>query len=408
MSAYDIAIVGAGPSGILAAISAAEHHASVILLDKNKHIGRKILATGNGRCNITNRDINTSRYHGKSPKFVETVFDQLTGQQTQVFFESIGVILKEEDCGRLFPRTNQASTVVDALEHKLLDLRVDVRTNFNVKGIQNKNGWEVIPENGQKAIHSQKIIITTGGRAAHQFGSSGDGLFWLKNLGHTIEPIYASLVPLETMETWPNDIQGLKIKARVYSIVNNKKVTEKNGDLLFTHYGLSGPAIMGIARDLSDEKKNNFVEIDLIPDFDNKKLLEKINLIFEQSGSKSILNNLLGFLPRNLLIQALKRNNLDQNIKSAETSRAQRQEIVRALKCLRLKVKKLRPLKEAQVTRGGIDTSEVDNHSLESLLFPGLYFAGEILDIDADSGGYNLQWAWSSGYVAGLHAANNN
>jgi len=407
MNNYDVAIVGAGPSGILAAISAAEHHASVILIDKNNHIGRKILATGNGRCNITNRDIRASHYHGRNPKFTEAVFAQFTGQQTRVFFESIGVILKEEDRGRLFPRTNQASTVVDALEHKLLDLKIDVRTNFNIKNIQDKNGWDITPENGQ-VIHSQKLIIATGGRAAHHFGSSGDGLFWIKNLGHTIEPIYASLVPLETVETWPNDIQGLKIKARVYSVVNNERVTEKDGDLLFTHYGLSGPAIMGVARDLSDEKKNNSVEIDLIPDFDSKKLLEKINLIFEQNGSKSILNNLLGFVPKNLLVQTLKQNNLDQNTKSAEISRAQRQEIVRALKCLKLRVKKLRPLKEAQVTRGGIDTLEVDNNSLESLLFPGLYFAGEILDIDADSGGYNLQWAWSSGYVAGLHAASKN
>ena len=404
MNDFDIAIIGAGPSGIMAAISAAAQGARVVLIEKNEKIGRKILATGNGRCNLTNIHIDVSRYHGADSNFVKAVFEQFDQKQTMAFFESIGVILKEEDRGRIFPRTNQATTVVHALKQRLDELRVTLCTNSCVKKIEKKNNW-LISLGNDRNVWAKKLILTTGGKAAYQFGSSGDGLFWSKNFKHTIQPIYAALVPVETTETWPKEIQGIKLETRVRVIKNNQIISEKTGDLLFTHYGLSGPAIMGVARDVADNPTFSHLKVDFLPEINEQNLLQKINNLFEDNGSKSIINNLLGFIPKNLLSQLLQIQNINPNKKSAEVDKRQRINIVETLKSLSLHVSKLRPLKEAQVTRGGITTAEVDNKTLESSLVPDLFFAGEILDIDGDSGGFNLQWAWSSGFVSGLHAA---
>jgi len=408
MKIFDIAIIGGGPAGMMAGIIAGSNEAEVVLIEKNDSLGHKLLATGNGRCNITNQIINVSNYHGSDPCFVLPIFKKFSQKDTVDFFESLGVKLKEEDRGRLFPITDQAGTVLASLEKNLSTNNVTIKLDSCVKNIIFSDCWHIALDDNE-TIKARKVILTTGGRAAYHFGSSGDGLFWSQNLKHTIAPIYSALVPIETFERWPAKIQGIKTKVRARAYYQNKLVAEDCGDLLFTHYGLSGPAVMGLAGVIADlvECSSAPVELklDLLPDLNENELIEKINYLFEENGAKSILNNLSEFLPQNLIKQTLAIPKIDLTKKSAEASRAERTNICKHLKEFSAKVSKLRPLKEAQVTRGGINTNEINNQTLESLIAPGLYFAGEILDIYADSGGYNLQWAWSSGYVSGQSAS---
>jgi hypothetical protein len=409
MKPYDIAIIGAGPAGIMASLFAAKNGAKVVLIEKNDIIGRKILATGNGRCNLTNKFVNVTSYHGDNPSFVEPIFSQFGSGQTVAFFESLGVVIKEEDRGRIFPRTNQASTIVQALGHELSENMVTVMVRSIVKNIERDKLWQIDIEDNNQLL-AKSLILTTGGKAAFQFGSSGDGLFWAKKLGHTIEPLYAALVPIETAESWPATIQGLKVEARIKAFYKDNLLAEKTGDLLFTHYGLSGPAVMSLSgnfADKADDKQNNVrLEIDFFPETGTRELHEKINSIFQSNGAKTALNNLRGMIAQNLLELILNNMSLNKDKKSAEFSNAEIGNIIKAFKSTVLHLKKLRPLKEAQVTRGGICLKEIENNTLESKKIQNLFFAGEIIDIDGDSGGFNLQWAWSSGYVAGSHASN--
>ncbi|MCX6810016.1 MAG: NAD(P)/FAD-dependent oxidoreductase [Candidatus Berkelbacteria bacterium] len=399
---YDVAIIGAGPAGIMAAITAKQNGASVILIEKNEAIGRKILATGNGRCNITNKFAKVENYHGSSPEFIKNVLSAFDQHKTMKFFDDLGLILKEEDRGRMFPRTNQAASVVDILAHELERLKVDIKLNAEVKKIEKNDGWEIVLADGSK-INSGKLILTTGGRAAHQFGSSGDGHFWMKNIGHKVEDIYAALVPLETKETWVTDVQGLKVEAQASFFVDEKLVSQKSGDLIFTHFGLSGPAIMSQAGIIAPFVGNKTVQVklDFIGEKSAKELDEMIAKIFNSSGAKSTKNALVGLVPAKLIPIILHESKISDNKIAAEISKIQREEIVKNLKSLTLNISKLRPLKEAQVTRGGISTDEINSETLESKKIKGLYFAGEIMDVDGDSGGFNLQWAWSSGHLAG-------
>lgn len=408
MNKYDIAIIGAGPAGIMAAITASRLGRSVILIDKNKIIGRKILATGNGRCNLTNRFAEVARYHGGKPEFIGGILSQFDQQAVMKFFGSLGIILKEEDRGRIFPRTNQATTVLEALTHELQRLRVTIKTECEIKVIEYRDNWQIRSTDGTE-FRAKKLILTTGGKAAHQFGSSGDGLFFAGKLGHKITPIYAALVPIETEETWTKDIQGLKIEGTARVVVNGEKVGEREGDILFTHYGLSGPAIMGLARAAAPFVEDGGVEIyiDTVPEEDIKGLDNKIIGIFGANGARVLKNALAGIVPSNLALVVLKNAGIDPDKKAAQISKSDRMMIVKTLKSLILKVKKIRPLKEAQVTAGGIVVDEIEEKTLQSRIMPNLFFAGEIIDVDGDSGGFNLQWAWSSGYVSGKGAAQN-
>lgn len=401
MKIYDVAIIGAGPAGIMAALSASHSGKRVILVEKNDFIGRKIFATGNGRCNITNNNISLDRYHGASRDFIQNIFDQYNQNTTIQFFESLGIVLKEEDRGRIFPRTNQASTVVEALNHALIENNVYIKKSSLVKNIAKKEDFVIEIENDE-TIYAKNVVITTGGKASFQFGSSGDGIFWAKRFGHNIIPIFAALVPLETEETWVKDVQGIKVEAKVTSKLNNEVLKETEGDLLFTHFGISGPAVMAQAGTISPLVEEHKLEIliDLYPELSEQELDQKLENIFKVNNKKSARNALLGLFPAGLVPIVLKDSNTSADKNASEISRADRLAIAKTIKGLKLTVKKVRPLKEAQVSRGGVDTSEVKS-TLESKLVPGLYFAGEVLDVDADSGGFNLQWAWSSGYVAG-------
>ena len=405
----DIAIIGAGPAGIISAIFAKSADLSVVLIDKNPIIGRKILATGNGRCNLTNSNLTIDRFHGGSCEFIKRVIDRFDQEDTISFFNKLGLLLKEEENGRIFPRTNQASSVVRSLEDEINRLGVRVSLGNEIRSVSNDSSGLFIIDSEQFVIRSEKLVLATGGKAAYYLGSSGDGLFWAKQFGHTITPVYAALVPLETIESWPKDVSGIKVEALVSVRNGGKMIASREGDLLFTHFGLSGPAIMGLTREIASllaDQQSVEIEIDLFPDIPSDEVDAKISAIFSSHGAKAVKNSLIGCLPQNLIPIVLKVAQINPDKKSAEVSKVERQFLVKTLKKLPLKAKNLRPLKEAQVTSGGVDLSEIDASTMMSKIVPNLYFAGEILDVDADSGGFNLQWAWSSGYLAGISAGN--
>jgi len=404
MSKYDIAIIGAGPAGIMAAIIASQNGRRIALIEKNPQIGRKLLSTGNGRCNLTNSHLSQDRFHGATPEFIHTILNQFDQHATMEFFENLGLILKEEDNGRIFPRTNQASSVVEVLKHRLSVKNVDVIPDTQVTAIKKASTWIISLNNG-KTIESKKLIIATGGRAAHHLGSTGDGLHWAQKLGHSVTPIHAALVPVETVETWPRDIQGTKVEAGIRVTSDSLETGETIGDLLFTSYGVSGPAIMAQAGSIAPMLKTSraIIHIDLFPDMTEKQLGQTVSKLLR--NGKNIADSLIGLLPSSLIPIILKTAGLRERDRIDEIPRSKRLELVGIMKDLTLTVSKLRPLKEAQVTAGGLDTQEINPQSLESRLVKNLFFAGEIIDVDGDSGGFNLQWAWSSGHVAGRSAA---
>ena len=405
MNKYNTAVIGAGPAGMMAAIIASQNGKRVALIEKNAQPGRKLLATGNGRCNLTNKYISTGRYHGASPEFIKTVLGQFNQTAAMKFFNNLGLVLKEEDNGRIFPRTNQSSSVAEVMRLALVEHGVHILLNTQVKAIERQGVWKVLLNN-QSALKTDSLIIATGGRAAHYLGSTGDGLYWAQKLGHSLTPIHAALVPMETVETWPKEIQGIKVEAGIRATSNDNKIGETTGDLLFTSYGVSGTAAMALAGSIAPLLKTSRVRlhIDLFPDMTKEELDLIILHIFQNAGKRTLRGSLIGLLPDRIIPVVARFAKLDEHKQAGKISHANRLEIVRVLKDITLTVSKLRPLKEAQVTAGGIDTREIKPQSLESKLMKGLYFAGEIIDVDGDSGGFNLQWAWSSGHLAGMSA----
>lgn len=403
MKKYDAAIIGAGPAGMTAAIAASQNGKRAVLIDRNPQIGRKLYSTGNGRCNLTNKVVTVDRFHGASPEFIKTVIGQFDQHATMEFFEGLGLMLKEEDNGRIFPRTNQAASVVGVLEHRISRGDVRILTDSQVGGIEKSAAWKISLASGGQ-FTADKLLIATGGRAAHHLGSTGDGLYWAEKLGHLLTPIHAALVPIETVEQWPKDVQGVKVEANIWATSGENKLSEGSGDLIFTNYGVSGPAVMAQAGGIAPHLKTSEVtlHIDLFPDMAEDHLDKIVLHALQNSGKASVSDALVGILPGSMIPVVLNLAGLDETEQAKSVSRRKRRSFVRLLKDLALTVSKLRPLKEAQVTSGGIDADEIDPQTLQSKLIKDLYFAGEVLDVDGDSGGYNLQWAWSSGYVAGL------
>ncbi len=403
MAKYDVAIIGAGPAGTMASIIAARQGKRVVLLEKNPQIGRKLLSTGNGRCNLTNRDVTVDRYHGASPTFIENVIRQFDQRATMAFFQDLGLVLKEEDGGRIFPRTDQASSVVGVLQQALSHNRVHVLSGCQVVGIERSPAWGISLADGE-AVQAEDLVIATGGRAAHHLGSTGDGLGWAKKLGHSVTSTHAALVPIETAEAWPQDLQGVKVEARVWATSGAETVSESAGDLLFTSYGVSGPAAMAQAGAIAPLLRTSQVllHIDLFPDLTEAHLDQTVLRIFESGARTTVADRLVGLLPSRMIPVILSLAGIDVGERAERLPDSKRQSMVRVMKDLPLTVSKLRPFKEAQVTAGGVSTDEIDPHSMQSKLVPGLYFAGELIDVNGDSGGFNLQWAWSSGYVAGM------
>ena len=406
-----IIVIGAGAAGIMSAIRAAENGAQVTLFEKMPHIGRKLRITGKGRCNLTNTaDIpEVVKNIPGNGKFLYSALKNFSPVDTVNFFESLGVKTKIERGGRIFPASDDATEVIDALLKRLIILGVEVKTNSPVTEILSANKKIVGVKVGGKIFDCDAVILATGGASYPATGSTGDGFKFAKKLGHTITEILPALVPLETEEDFVKDLQGLSLKnVRVKLLADGKKISEQFGEMLFTHFGVSGPIILTLSRQaakLLAEKKFVELEINLKPALTPEQLDARILRDFDKFKRKTIKNSLVELLPSKLIPPVLDLSYLDENKKVDEITAAERRRLAEILRGLPLTITKTRPLDEAIVTSGGVSIKEIDPRTMQSKLVENLFIVGEVADVDGFTGGFNLQAAWSMGFVAGKFAA---
>lgn len=403
-----VIVIGGGASGLVAAINAARKNADVTILEKGNRVGRKILATGNGRCNLTNTDIDLSYYHGKHPEFVYGPFSRLDYFGTIDFFENLGIAIKIEDGGKVYPASLQASSVLDVLRYEAQSLGVEVICDADVVNIDKNNKFKITIRDGRQFI-GDKVILSTGGKSSPNLGSDGYGYKLAQGFGHTIVEPFPALVQLKLKSDFLKQIQGVKFDGTAQIVVDGKVKRQERGEILFTDYGISGPPIMQLSRTAIESLKNGekvFIRVIIIDDMAFNELDEIIAKRLSIGKDKTLAFNFVGFLNKRLIPVILKTAGItDINKKSREISNKDRKNIVSVLKDWKFEVTGHNTWSFAQVTAGGVNVDEIDGRSMESKMVPGLYFAGEIVDIDGDCGGFNLQWAWSSGFVAGESAS---
>jgi len=410
MEQFDIIVIGGGASGLIAAGRASELGAKVVLLEKMEQVGRKLLITGKGRCNITNTDGISDFLKKTHPnsKFIKPAFSNFFSQDIINLLEKYGVATKVERGGRIFPTSDSAAKVVEALLKYIENNGAKVMTNCRVKNLIVENeeftGVKVSNKDKTQNIFAKKIIIATGGLSYPTTGCSGDGYRFAEKLGHNIIKTQPALVPIVTEGKLASDLQGLSLKnVKAMVWVNNKKKAEDFGEMLFTHYGLSGPIILTLSRLVVQElDKESTIEIsvDLKPALDDKKLDIRLQRDLNENGKKQIVNIFKQWLPSKLIPVFLKELGILANKESHQISAKERTKIRLLMKNLRFKVIGYRNYKEAIITAGGIDTTNINKKTMESKIVENLYFAGEVLDIDAETGGYNLQIAFSTAYLA--------
>lgn len=408
---YDVAVIGGGPSGMMAAGRAAELGARVVLLEKNGKLGVKLLITGGGRCNLTNKNIrngNLIELYGQNGKFLHKALNSFSVNDLINFFEQRKVKIKEEDGGKVFPISDKSVDIREALIEYLNQNKVAVLENTDVKSLT-KNGFQVKSiKTSVGEIFADKIIISTGGKSYPTTGSSGDGFILAKKLGHLVITPNPSLTPLIIKELWIKKLQGVSlknIKVSVYSPLNNKKQAEEFGEMIFTHKGISGPAILNLTRKISGQTAPFKLKIDFFPNKAFEVLDKEIQNILQRSGKKNIKNVLAEFTQQKLVNFILDTVKTNPEKKSCDITKDERKKITHILKELELSIKKTGGFEKAVITKGGISIKEIDSGTMRSKIIENLYFAGEIIDIDGPTGGYNLQAAWSTGYLAGTSAA---
>lgn len=394
----------------MAAIRAAEGDSEVILLEKMPKIGRKLRITGKGRCNLTNSaEIDEFVKNISNGKFLYSALKAFSPVDTVNFFENLGVATKIERGGRIFPKSDDANEIIDALTRKLAISGVEVKNNYSVTEILTENKKIVGVKVGDKFFAADSVILATGGLSYPATGSNGDGFRFARRLGHTITEILPALVPLEVEEDFVRDLQGLSLKnVRVKLISDGKKVSEQFGEMLFTHFGVSGPIILTLSRKAAkflSEGRFLELEINLKPALSFEQLDARILRDFGKFKGKILKNSLNELLPSKLIPIVLDLAFLEENKRVDDIKSAERRRLAEILQNLPLTITKTRPIAEAIVTSGGISLKEVNPKTFESKIIAGLYIIGEILDVDGMTGGFNLQAAWSTGFAAGKFAS---
>ena len=415
-----VIVIGGGAAGMVAAIAAARRGAAVTLLERMPRVGKKLLATGNGRCNFTNAHLDLRRFHGRDPGFAGAALAAFDLATTLAFFRDLGIEPREEDAGKIFPRSGQASSVLDVLRHELAHLGVEIRCEAEVTRLApRRGGWEVVLRG--ETLRCDSVVLACGGRASPQLGSNGSGYELVRPLGHHVIPPFPALTRIRVASPFLKHIKGVKIEGVASLVPQGERPGAEHilhdsgntasGEILFTETGLSGPPILDLSRRAaervqSDEKTN--LNLDLCPEFvaDDLVALLRERFARRQTSDASAELALVGFLNKRLIVPVLKVAGIpDPTRPAASLGEREIHAVARVLKGWRFEVTGTDSWTEAQVTAGGIDIAEVNPRSLESNLAPGLFFAGEVLDIDGDCGGFNLQWAWSSGHLAGSGAA---
>ncbi|CCQ98230.1 conserved hypothetical protein [[Clostridium] ultunense Esp] len=402
-----VLVVGGGASGMIAGIFARNYGADVTILERNNRIGKKILATGNGRCNYTNVNLSIENYHGNNPKFAYSCLSKFGVDKTLDFFEQLGITPAIEDNGKVFPLSYQSSSVLDVLRFELEELGVEVITDGFVVDIKKDKRFVLTLEDGRK-VYGDRVILATGGNAAPNTGSDGNGYTLAENMGHSIAEIFPGLVQLKLEGNIFKQVDGVKFVGTVGLYNGNQLIKEDSGDILFTNYGISGPPILQLSRTaLKCLKDNKDVElkVSIIHRKTEEELYNYLIYRFGFMAKKTIEIGLIGLINKRLILPILKELGINKNKQIAHLSNDEVSRLSKILTDWRFKISGSKSFKDAQVTAGGVDTDEIDSSTMESKLVKGLYFAGEIVDIDGDCGGFNLQWAWSSGYVAGRNAS---
>lgn len=401
-----VIVIGAGPAGIMAAITAAENH-KVLLIDGNEKIAKKLFITGKGRCNITNaKDIGDFfDYIPGNPHFLYSALYSFTNNDVIDMIENEGTKLKVERGGRVFPESDKSSDIIKALSKKLSKAKVDIRLNSKVTDVFFENDIiKSVEINGSERISADYFIIATGGASYPLTGSSGEGQVLAEKMGHKIIDLKPSLVPVELNGDWFKELMGLTLKNIKLDILDSKnKVKYSNqGEMKFTSYGISGPIVLSGSRFI-DYKDTYSISIDLKPSLDEKELDLRIQKDFKKYINKDFRNSLDDLLPQKMIPLIIKLSMIDPYKKVNEITKVERKNLVNAIKNIKGKVKGLRPLAEAIVTSGGVSTLEIDPSTMKSKIINNLSFAGEVIDVDAFTGGYNVQIALSTGYLAGKY-----
>lgn len=413
MKIYDIAVVGAGPAGCMAAISGAQQGKNVILLEKNKEVGRKLLLTGNGRCNITNSapfEIFLEKF-GSNGSFYRDVFTKFTNHDLMDFFRGYGLDFIEEGDGRIFPATEKAKSVRNVLYRSLEDHGVEIIYSCHLKHLQkHSNVFKLICDDQPHRAYN--VILATGGASFRETGSSGDGFKIAKELGHQLTELKPGNVPLTTKEDWIPGLTGITLKDVGLSFQNGGKITIlPRGNLLFTHFGISGPVILDMSSmimEILDKTGDLKLYIDFRPELKEGDLKAVLIADFQRYSKKILKNYLKTYMPQSMVEPVLKTVQLHPTTKLNQITKGDRIKLLRLIKSLPLTINGYLPLNNAMVTCGGVLKREIKPRTMESNLVPGLYFAGEVIDGCGRRGGFNLQQAFSTGYVAGYSAAQSN
>lgn len=402
---YDGIVIGGGPAGMFAAITAARQGNRVLLLEKNDRLGKKLLITGKGRCNVTNHcdEREVLQNIPRNGRFLFSAMAAYPPEKVMAFFEGNGCPLKTERGNRVFPVSDKAASILDCLKDQLRRSHVTLQT-ATVKAIHTNDGVVSGVETEKEKFGAKWVILATGGASYPTTGSTGDGYTMAEMLGHTVIPAEGSLVPLETQGHDCQDMQGLSLRNVGVKLLNAKgKVLYKDfGELLFTHFGVSGPTVLSASAHLKGEGCT--LMLDLKPALDEGKLDARILRDLEMYQNRAMENALTDLLPRSTIPVVLRRLDIDPNLQANSLKKQQRRALVELLKGFTITISGKRPVAEAIITSGGVKVSEIDPKTMESKIVPGLYFAGEIIDCDAYTGGFNLQIAWATAYAAGMAA----
>lgn len=395
-----VIVVGAGPAGIMAAISSSKQN-EVILIERNNEIGKKLRLTGGGRCNITNNR-NIEDFFGKvvnNNKFLYSSFYTFSNYDLLEYFSKNNLDYKIEYDEKVYTKSDKADEVIDTLKKDLLKNKVNIMYNTKVCDliVENNEAIGVITDNGEKIL-CDKLIITTGGKSHPTTGSDGFMFDILKKHGHTIKPLYPALIPLVTKENFVKNLQGVAMKEVIIRTKIKKKKIETQGDMIFTHFGISGPGVLKFSSYINKALDNGEIEITL--DFLPHISKEEITRIIRENPNKNVLTNLKGILPQNFLKEILSLLNLSE-AKPNELKKEDENKIIECIKEMKLTITEMLTIKAAMVTSGGVSVKEINASNMESKLIKNLFFAGEVIDVDAETGGYNLQIAFSTGYLAG-------
>ncbi|WP_376700509.1 NAD(P)/FAD-dependent oxidoreductase [Bacillus sp. A1] len=414
MKHYDVIVIGGGPSGLMAAIAAGEEGADVLLIDKGNKLGRKLAISGGGRCNVTNRLTveEIIKHIPGNGRFLYSAFSEFNNEDIIAFFEKLGIQLKEEDHGRMFPVTDKAQSVVDALLNRLKQLNVIIRTNEKIKEVRYENGRTAgITTNNDEHINADAVIIAVGGKSVPHTGSTGDGYAWAEAAGHTVTELFPTEVPVTSSEPFikQKTLQGLSLRNAAVSVLNKKgkPIVTHVMDMLFTHFGLSGPAILRCSQFVVKELKKQpevKLRIDLFPGINEEELFQKMHKELKDAPKKALKNALKPWMQERYLLFLLERNGLDPQTSFTELPKDQFRAFVKDCKQFTVAADGTLSLDKAFVTGGGVSVKEIEPKQMASKKMEGLYFCGEILDIHGYTGGYNITSAFVTGRLAGLNA----